>query len=232
MTISGVMPVHNERPYLPFCLKALEKAPLDELVILLDRCEDGSDRFIFEWTRKKTYPFDLLVTRRSSFKWHSNISEDFNEAFNLASGDIIYSLAGDCIYPNWIFDFRFFKKNDAVCFSFHDYRLGRHFHSSANLVLERLLWRYNVWHGKVLHLPYRTFGVFGIKKEVWKQVGFLDIGEKDYTPQHPPYKYESQFYYDFLRHSFGYKAKMSKVLHLKFQIDTLEKVLGRMRWKG
>jgi len=44
--LSGVMPIHNEEEYCLIVLRSLQDAPLHELVVLIDSCNDRSEEII------------------------------------------------------------------------------------------------------------------------------------------------------------------------------------------
>jgi len=67
MTISVVMPVHNEEKYLPYSLASLLRCPIDELVIVLDRCTDRST--IITERFAKIAPYNVKLIQKNSRKW-------------------------------------------------------------------------------------------------------------------------------------------------------------------
>lgn len=166
LKISGVMPVHNEQEYLPYSLGGLKGAPLDELVVVLDRCTDNSERIITRF--KPNYP--VRVYPKTWQKWQSKIAETFEYGFSLASGDVLYGLAADCVCDPKMFDPKPFEKHAMVSYQYYN----RDIHTSAirqnmeiflSKCFQRIDFAQQVWHG----------GVFATKKSVWRELHFRDL---------------------------------------------------------
>jgi len=48
MTVSVVLPVHNEAEMLKITLPSIQQLHLDEVVIVFDRCTDNSEKIVDE----------------------------------------------------------------------------------------------------------------------------------------------------------------------------------------
>ena len=176
--ISGAMPVHNEEKYLPYGLASLTEAPLNELCIILDRCTDRSEQIIRQWIRKCKPQYEVVIYNKQQANWRNKRAEAFQKAFELCSGDIIYSLAPDCIYPKEIFNPIYFVKYDFVSFYWRPYELDKPIYSTYWHILTKL-------RGFAGHpTPFRM-GVFGVKKEIWQKIGgFRDIVADEIAEEH------------------------------------------------
>jgi len=170
MQISGIMPIHNEEEYLPYCLESLKHAPLSELVVLLDGCTDGSEQIIRRF--KPRYPVKIFYAK--PHKWRNKIAEVTEQCFSLCGGDIIYDLFADVIYDPKNFNTKLFERFDMVSFRMVDRDryaplLRTMYETFLSSVFEKIDFGEVVWRG----------GVFGTKREVWKKLHFRDI-----TSQH------------------------------------------------
>ena len=179
LRLSGAMPVHNEEKYLPYGLASLTDAPLDELCIVLDRCSDRSERIIKSWIRRCKPKYEVVLYNKQDSNWHNKRAEAFQKAFELCSGDVIYSLAPDCIYPKQIFNWKLFLHYDFVAFYYRPYDLQKPtVYSAYSHILTRI-------RGFKNHpLPFRM-GVYGVKKELWEKIGgFRDTEQHGYIEEH------------------------------------------------
>jgi glycosyltransferase involved in cell wall biosynthesis len=79
--ISAVIVAHNEEKKIEDCLKSLDFA--DEIVVVLDKCSDGTKKIVQKYTNK--------ITEGS---WNIE-GERRNVALNLASGDWILEIDAD-----------------------------------------------------------------------------------------------------------------------------------------
>ena len=204
LRLSGAMPVHNEEKYLPYGLASLTNAPLDELCIVLDRCTDRSEQIIKDWIRKCKPKYEVVICKKHDSNWTNKRAEAFQKAFQLCSGDVIYSLAPDCIYPRQIFNWRLFLYYDFVAFYYRPYDLNKPtVYSAYSHIISRI-------RGFKNHpLPFRM-GVYGVKRELWQKIGgFRDTEPHGYVEE-----------YDLILRLQKAKAKMhfiknANVLHLR-----------------
>jgi len=202
--LSGAMPVHNEEKYLPYGLASLTEAPLDELCIVLDRCNDRSEQIIKNWIKRCKPKYKVVLYSKQDSYWRNKRAEAFQKAFELCSGDVIYSLAPDCIYPKQIFNWKIFLHYDFVAFYYRPYDLQKPaVYSAYSHILTRI-------RGFKNHpLPFRM-GVFGVKRELWQKIGgFRDTEQHGFIEE-----------YDLILRLQRAKAKMhfikdANVLHLR-----------------
>jgi|YelNatPaOPRAMG01_1025707.scaffolds.fasta_scaffold17475_2 hypothetical protein len=99
--ISGVMTVHNEENFLPFSLYFLQKAAINELIVVLDNCTDGSEEMINWFKRNST--IKVYIIKVTKHNWKNPTAELAQLAFSKANGNIIYYLPADNIYDPRIF---------------------------------------------------------------------------------------------------------------------------------
>ena len=171
MKISAVMPIHNEGKYLPYSLKNMLIAPLDELIFILDRCTDNSEQIIKKFSKITSY--STVILEKKDQKWRCPTAENYEIGFELAKMDVIFSLAGDCIYDPTIFNSKHFSDADLVSFMYWNLNLFSplHIHEWYENFLKTHFNLTHLWEGE---LGYRS-GIFGIKRPVWRQLHFKDV---------------------------------------------------------
>jgi len=214
MKLSGVLLVHNDERYLPYSLGSLLAAPLDELVIVLDRCADKSEKIVR--TFKPKYSAKILI--KDWNEWKNPIAETANFGFSQANGDIVYALQADVYHDILMFDKDFYE-----CFDMVNYRV-----ESWDLDTPLIKTTYE----KMLDTAYRMIrtetdvwesGVFGTKKSVWEKFKFKDsvscYGEHT---QFMDYKTEIE------KAGYSYYYNLgTRNLHLKEKIFTKSAQLGQ-----
>ena len=85
VTISVVIPIHNESRYLPYSLRSLKviEDDVDELVFVIDNCSDNSEDLI-----RNVFP-GALISHLHEHKRKFLASETFQQGFDLASSDVV-----------------------------------------------------------------------------------------------------------------------------------------------
>lgn len=123
-TVSGALPIHNEEKYLPYMLDSISDASLDELVVVLDRCEDSSLGIVEKFQEVVSYPIKIVEIKEGRWKYSS--TEIFKIALSRCTKNVIYPLGADCIYNPQIFrvDLSLY---DIVAFPFIDYDIFEQF---------------------------------------------------------------------------------------------------------
>ena len=165
MRISGAMPIHNEAKYLPFTLESLKNVNLDELVVVFDRCTDKSEQIVDNFNPRYTVRTFALTKRNWSFP----TAEVFKLAFESCSGDVVYSLAGDCWYNPEIFRVDW-SNLDFASFPYKDYPLYGNFRSKVRcnwINLYRFLT--HVLYPKLVKKPEFS-GIYAFKKHVYNSI--------------------------------------------------------------
>jgi glycosyltransferase involved in cell wall biosynthesis len=215
LKVSGAMPVHNDSLMLRYSLPALVNASLDELVFLLDRCTDESEQIIKFWKESFNPPFQVRTVKKDKQSWKSPVSEAFQAAFENCKGDVIYSLAADCIYDPIIFNFE--PEYDAICYNYVDRDLN------TNPIRQN----YEIFLQKFRRFK-RIGDVFAVKKYVWKELGgFKDHAEADVWHPH------GIIFFEMLKNQgFKYAVRDSKTIHLRCPINANTQISqGRLRAK-
>ncbi|RLI52053.1 MAG: hypothetical protein DRP09_18585 [Candidatus Thorarchaeota archaeon] len=199
MWISVVMPVHNEEEYLPYSLPSLIKSPIDELVVVLDRCTDHSEKII----RKTRFPFKVVLIEKNQQNWRCPTAEVFELGFSFATGDLFYTMAADMIVDPKQFNPKLFEDADLISFFYYNYDL--HHYKIKQWYLNFLKKYVNIswlWKGKAL--AWQS-GHMGFKREVWETLHIRDV----------PSEYDD-FQKRALQHGFRYKfVKNVNNLHLR-----------------
>ena len=186
MKLSGAMPIHNEQEMLRYSLLPLTNVDLDELVFLLDRCEDGSEEIIKSWVSKMKPKYDVKIYHKKKSSWKNKRAEAFNKVFQLAKGNVIFGLGADCIYDSQVFDRKpFLEGFDVVFYGYRNWDLERcGFWNCYVIVLEKL-YKFIV---RRYPRPFRH-GIFGIKKDLWEKIGcFENIILEDFDVKHLSYE--------------------------------------------
>ena len=93
MSLSVVMPVHNEEKYLPYSLRSLKLIDdlVDEFIFVIDNCSDNSEIMI-----KTMFP-GSIISHLDTHKRKFLASETFQQGFDLASKDIVLATGGDLV---------------------------------------------------------------------------------------------------------------------------------------
>jgi glycosyltransferase involved in cell wall biosynthesis len=117
---SGVLPIHNEAAYLPYCLTSISNAPLYELICVLDRCTDNSQAILENFRNRTEY--NVRIVQVKDRKWKFPTAEIFAIGFGEAEGDIVYSFGADCVYEPRIFMVDW-TSVDFASFGYRDYPL-------------------------------------------------------------------------------------------------------------
>ena len=201
LNISGALPVHNDAEMLKYSLPALTCTRLTELVFVLDRCTDNSAKIIDAWIRKHHPNYLVRVVTKTEQSWSSAIAEAFQRAFECCRGDVIYSLAADCVYDPKIFHYD--NRYDAMCFDFLDW--------DPNVSLVRQ--SYDEVLRKIRRYK-RVGNVFAIKKHVWQKIGGFQDHDQD-SMWHP---HGTWLFEELTKKGFKYIMKPSNTIHLRADV--------------
>lgn len=122
MKIVGVLPVHNEEEYLPLSLGSLKDAPLDGLLIYLDRCTDRSKERAESF--KPRYRV-IIHEENGKGEMRDKWTEAYQRSHLLATElmdeeDVLFTLAADIIYPPQVFQKDHFDNADCVSFYYEE----------------------------------------------------------------------------------------------------------------
>jgi glycosyltransferase involved in cell wall biosynthesis len=180
--ISVVLPIHNEMEYLPFSLNNLIKCPIDELVIILDRCNDDSEKIIL----KTRFPFDTTIVMITQHEWCFPIAENFNVGFSLCTGDYFFTMAGDFLLDANEFNLKYWRNADVLSF----------FHWDFSMDKWKIKQQYTNFLMKHFHFKApRTSGHIAFKREVWEKIGFRDtlIEDKDFLDRAIQFGFKYKF---------------------------------------
>ena len=82
------MAAHNEEKYLPYALGSLVGAPVDELVVCLDRCSDRS----LEIIKNAPLNCEKKIIDLGAKSWRNPSAEPFAVAAKAATGDVTYCI--------------------------------------------------------------------------------------------------------------------------------------------
>jgi glycosyltransferase involved in cell wall biosynthesis len=165
--MSLVLPCHNEENFLPYSLPSIKRAPIDELVVVLDRCTDRTEQLI----DSVDFPFPVKKVVKTEQKWHSPTAEVFELGFKNSSGDLLFSTAGDMILDPIQFDPALFKDADFLCFFYYNRDLQRY---KIRQWYENFLKRYlplaQLWRGVL----GRQSGHMAFTRECWEKIHVRD----------------------------------------------------------
>jgi len=213
MKISVVIPVHNEEAYLPYSIPSLLKSPIDELVVVLDRCTDKSEEIL----KQTSFPYEVKFIKKTSQQWHCPTAEVFELGFQHTTGDLLYTMAADMIVDPKQFNPRLFGDADIIAFFYYNYDL--HHYKIKQWYLNFLKKYANIariWKGK---LAWQS-GHMAFTREVWETLHLIDT----------PSEYDS-LQKRALQHGFRYKfVKDVKNLHLRVGLSkSRQKLQGMSR---
>lgn len=164
MKINLVMPVHNEASYLEKTLPSLEGLPVDEIVILLDRCSDLSECVIMQQGLE-----NCVIYEKDFSTWEHPIAEAWEYALSKCKGDIIFTTAADFLLDPSIF---WRHEGDITSFSYGSIGANRIHDFYTNMLNRYLPFIYTCKYGK-------WSGHFSFKREVWERVHFRDVRSPD-----------------------------------------------------
>lgn len=104
---SVVMPVHNEQDNLLYSLPGVFALEPDEVVVVLDRCSDGSKGIINGTAERLGFVGNLrLIEVSGDFpEWRYRVTRLFRMGFEAARNDIILTMAADIVPDKKIRDF-------------------------------------------------------------------------------------------------------------------------------
>lgn len=211
MKISVVLPIHNEENYLPYSLPSLIKSQIHELVIILDRCTDNSEKII----RKTKFPYETKIVVKKDQKWHCPTAEVFEIGFQHTTGDLLYTMAADLIVDPKQFDPHLFDDADLIAFFYYNYDLHHYKIKQWYLnFLKKYINISRIWKGK---LAWQS-GHMAFKRKVWETIHIRDV----------PSEYDD-FQRRALEHGFRYKfVKNVNNLHLRAGLRKDRQILQGM----
>jgi glycosyltransferase involved in cell wall biosynthesis len=101
------MPVHNEEDNLRYSLPTLFSIKPDQIIIILDRCNDRSRDVIKASSRRLNYKGDLvLVDVEENFPdWRYRVARLFRMGFELSKNDSILTMAADIVLDPRVKDY-------------------------------------------------------------------------------------------------------------------------------
>jgi glycosyltransferase involved in cell wall biosynthesis len=104
---SVVMPVHNEQDNLLYSLPALFATEPDEIIIVLDRCDDKSKEIIEAASERLGYKGALrLIEVSENFPdWNYRVARLFRLGFMEARNDTILTMAADIVLDKRIAEY-------------------------------------------------------------------------------------------------------------------------------
>jgi rSAM/selenodomain-associated transferase 2 len=163
--VSVITPVYNEANHLPFFLAHIEKAGLEELVVIDGESVDQTLNHLKSWSENTHRGYHKLVA--SSRKGRAY---QMNEGAQLASGEILIFLHADSYLPeNGIALVRFAMKDPALAGG--SFRLEI---DSVHWFLKLVSTMANL-RSKYCRLPYGDQAFF-VRKEVFERMGgYRDI---------------------------------------------------------
>lgn len=168
MTVSIVMPVHNEEQYLPYSLPSLKKikGQIYEYIFVLDNCSDKSEQLI-----KQVFP-NATFLYLNKHKWNFYAAEAFQTGFNYAKGDVIWATGADLIVdpniPKIIRKLFSDEKVGTVCFRYLNFDI-------YNFRLRLLGHCENLYKTLLQHIrrEARHTGFYAFRKKMMLKIGGL-----------------------------------------------------------
>jgi len=176
ISLSIVMPVHNEAEYLRFSLPAfkLVEKGVDEFVFVLDRCTDESEKLV-----KAVFP-EAKIHVKTVSKWRNKCAESFQYGYDRANGDIIWAVGADILpdpeIPRIIR--REFSKDPrlgTLCFRYLDYDL-------FNFKRKIQGFYNNLYKSLIQHVrkEARHTGFYAFRRQMMLEIGGLEDVPSEY----------------------------------------------------
>jgi len=172
MKISVVMAIHNEEKYLPFSLASLINAQIDEIVFVLDRCNDKSLEIVKHFSNKVKYR--CVIIEKNFNEWINSASETFTYGTNFVKGDVIFHLGADFIPDSKLFNKNLWNNKDisVISFRYNHYQLyGGKLHCAYETVIMKL---FEFLRLAKLRGAYPS-GAYVFRKKVWNYIQLKDV---------------------------------------------------------
>lgn len=118
---SVVMPIHNEEKFLPFTLPSVFKLGPDEVILIFDRCTDGSLTLSYKIAKHANYESKtkLVEVTEPSSEWKFRLAFLRTYGFEMTRNDIILNTDADIVLDNKIREYlRLVGKNGIGLISF------------------------------------------------------------------------------------------------------------------
>ena len=160
MKLSCVVAVYNEEKFLPYSLPSLTNTVFDEVIIVLDRCTDDSEKLVKEAMNER-----FVLLHKNNQHWKNPCAESKNVGCSWANGELLMISDADIILDISAVKraIKLFEKEeiDAVVFTYKQHSLFSPFSSRIKDVWMNLL-------SKLIRIiglqPTRT-GIYMIRKE-------------------------------------------------------------------
>jgi glycosyltransferase involved in cell wall biosynthesis len=192
---SVVIPIYNEKNMLMYSLPSIYKLNPNEILILLDRCSDGSHKVALEIAFKFNAISKTRFIRLDEYLGYSHrICGVRRFGYNLARNDIIINTDADVMLDSEIKKYINYinKKNKVVSFGYIDSPLN------IQCFLRRLF---------ALFVPIYS-GVFAFSKNAWLET-------EDETEARLIHDSEDSFLIKNIRSKYNVKYFNTKSLHLR-----------------
>jgi len=151
----------------------MRKCLIDEIVFVLDRCDDRSEEIIRNF--RENVNFNVKIVKKTKASWINSASESFELGTKYSSGDIVYHVGADLKLDCKMFSPQLWKDQEigVIYFLYYHYQL------EGNL-LERLHCFYvnNIMKLFLHFSPYRiqyTSGLYAFRRNVWEHVHLRDV---------------------------------------------------------
>lgn len=126
MRFSCLLPVHNERKFLPYSLPSVFALQPDEIIVMLDRCSDNSHSVALKIKETLNYEgtFVLVPVESMEENWNSPLFYVMYEGTKIAKNDVILTIGADTQFGKIVGKHMKVFEDDKVgwvSFSFRDY---------------------------------------------------------------------------------------------------------------
>lgn len=94
---SAVVTVHNEEKFLLYSIPSLFQLKPDQIIVVLDRCEDRSEEVVHELIKKFKYEgsIDIVKIRKKPKDWKWQLSYLYYVGIKKARNDIVFFIGAD-----------------------------------------------------------------------------------------------------------------------------------------
>ena len=162
MKITCVMACRDEEQYLPYSLASLRKLPIDELVVVLDRCRDGSRRLI-----ENNWHGALTIFEKEKTEWQNPCAEAKQSGLMLVDDGLVFMTDADMLVSDSSVKKarEFLERNKSlkiICFIYNQYSLGG---SILNRIQDELCNFYWFVSRKLAWQPGRS-GIYMARSEI------------------------------------------------------------------
>lgn len=163
--MSCVLAIHNEEEYLKYSIPSLKLCPIDQLVAVIDRCNDRSESMI-----KSFWSTEALIVHKCTANWSNSCAESKSIGCGYADKPILLVTDADLIldYASVVKAKNLLENRndiDLVCLTYHQYSLKGSIFSRIVDEVSNFVWRIT---RRLKLMPVRS-GIYLVRTSLARQ---------------------------------------------------------------